>query len=144
MRELTEHLLGGKKFSQISADTGLFAALEETGDVLVWSTSERSNFGERKWVAKLSKKAKRISVGDKSVWIVEASNFPGKESGKSGKIREGEGRLWRFRSSIGAPSHFDKFRTVGGMLVERPLVEEVSVCGRGVLAIVQFEDAGSE
>ena len=145
----SEHLFGGKKFSQISADTGVFAALEGGGDVLVWSTSERSGFGGEGGggVTKLSKKARRISVGDKSVWVVEVQNFPGKESGKLKRNREGERRLWRFRGSIEAPSLCDKFRTVGGgaALLERPFVEEVSACGGGVLAIVQFEDdSGNE
>ena len=151
-----EHLFGGKKFSQISADTGVFAALEEDGDVLVWSTSDRSGFGGEGGggVTKLSKKARRISVGDKSVWVVEVQNlpgndvnFPGKESGKLKRNREGERRLWRFRGSIEAPSLCDKFRTVGGggALLERPFVEEVSACGGGVLAIVQFDDdSGNE
>lgn len=118
--------------------------------MLVWSTSERSDFGgggsEGGGVARLSKRARRVSAGDKSVWVVEASNFPGKESEKSGRIREGEGegRLWRFRSSGETPSLCDKFRTVGGALVERPFVEEVSACGGGALAIVQFDDDSGE
>ena len=144
-----EHLFGEKRFSQISADTGVFAALEESGDVLVWSNSDRSGFGgEGGGVTKLSKKARRISVGEKLVWVVETGkerNFSGKESGKFRRNREGQARLWRFRGSIEAPSLCDKFRKVGGALLERPFVEEVSACGGGVLAIVQFDDgSGNE
>ena len=121
----------------MSADTGVFAALEDTGDVLVWSTSHRSGFGnEGGGVAKLSKRGQRITVAENFVWIIEAV-----ESGKPAKDRKGEaGRLWRFRNSEEAPTLYDKFRTVGGALLESPTVEEVSACGGGVLAIVQFDD----
>ena len=120
----------------------MFAALEDTGDVLVWSTSHRSGFGnEVGGVAKLSKRGQRISVAETYVWVIEASNFPGKGSGNPAKNRKGEaGRLWRFHNNEEAPSLFDKFRTTGGALLESPLVEEVSACGDGVLAIVQFDD----
>ena len=125
------------RFSQVSADTGVFAALADTGDVLVWSTSHRSGFGiEGEGAVKLSKRARRISVADNFVWIIEAV-----ESGKPAKDRKGEaGRLWRFRNDEEAPTLYDKFRTVGDALLESPLVEEVSACGDGVLAIVQFDD----
>ena len=130
------------RFSQVSADTGVFAALADTGDVLVWSTSHRSGFGnEGGGAVKLSKRARRISVADNFVWVIESSSFPGKESGKPTKDRKGEaGRLWRFRNDEDTPTLYDKFRTVGGALLESPLVEEVSACGGGVLAIVQSDD----
>ena len=113
--------------------------------MLAWSTSERSGFGgEGRGVVKLSKRARRVSVGDKSIWVVEGSNVAAEEAVMTGRNREGEGRLWRFRGNGETPpSLCDKFRTVGGALIENPFVEEVSACGGGVLAIVQFDgDSG--
>ena len=125
-----EHLFGTKRFLQISADTGVFAALESGGGVLVWSTSERSGFGEG--AARLAKRASRVAVGEKAVWLVEAAGSP------PGRSR---GRLWRFRSSGGEEpaAPFGRFRRVDGALAEHPFVEELSACGGGVLAIVQYD-----
>ena len=132
-----EHLFGEKRFLQISADTGVFAALESGGDVLVWSTSERSGFGEG--AAKLAKRASRVAVGEKAVWLVEAAEEAGSPPGKS------RGRLWQFRNCGGkeaAAAAFERFRRVGGALAENPFVEELSACGGGVLAIVQYDGDG--